>query len=54
MNCWPPCGWRGHQLKPLASTYGNMQAIYWDRRQGEVFSASDPRGIGAARVKAVQ
>ena len=41
---------RGHRLKPQQSTYGNMQAIYWDRGLGEVFSASDPRGIGAARV----
>lgn len=45
---------RGHELKPLQSTYGNMQAIYWDRRQGEVFSASDPRGIGVARVAVIK
>jgi len=41
---------RGHRLKPLDSTYGNMQAIYWDRKTGQVYPASDPRGIGDARV----
>jgi gamma-glutamyltranspeptidase/glutathione hydrolase len=42
---------RGHTLKPLGSTYGNMQAIYWDRKTGRVYAASDPRGIGEARVE---
>jgi gamma-glutamyltranspeptidase/glutathione hydrolase len=41
---------RGHQLQPLDSQYGNMQAIYWDRSLGKVFTASDPRGGGDARV----
>jgi gamma-glutamyltranspeptidase/glutathione hydrolase len=41
---------RGHAIEPLDSTYGNMQAIYWDRRSGRVFAASDPRGGGQARV----
>jgi gamma-glutamyltranspeptidase/glutathione hydrolase len=41
---------RGHRLKLLGSTYGNMQAIYWDRKTGQVYPASDPRGIGDARV----
>jgi gamma-glutamyltranspeptidase/glutathione hydrolase len=41
---------RGHQLKPLDSTYGNMQAIYWDRKAGQVHAASDPRGAGDTRV----
>jgi gamma-glutamyltranspeptidase/glutathione hydrolase len=41
---------RGHQLKLLDSTYGNMQAIYWDRKTGQVTAASDPRGAGDARV----
>jgi gamma-glutamyltranspeptidase/glutathione hydrolase len=45
---------RGHSLKPLNSTYGNMQAIYWDRKTGRVYAASDPRGIGEARVEAIQ
>jgi len=41
---------RGHELKPLDSPYGNMQAIYWVRRTGQVIPASDPRGSGDARV----
>jgi gamma-glutamyltranspeptidase/glutathione hydrolase len=41
---------RGHTLRPLESTYGNMQAIYWDKKTGKVTPASDPRGVGAARV----
>jgi gamma-glutamyltranspeptidase/glutathione hydrolase len=41
---------RGHSLQPLDSTYGNMQAIYWDRNSGQVFAASDPRGSGESRV----
>ena len=41
---------RGHELKPLDSSYGNMQAIYWDKQSGEVIPASDPRGSGEARV----
>ncbi len=41
---------RGHELKPLDSDYGNMQAIYWNKKSGEVLPASDPRGIGDARV----
>lgn len=39
---------RGHRLAPLDHTYGNMQAILWDRRAGAVSAASDPRGAGAA------
>ena len=41
---------RGHQLKPLNASYGNMQAIYWDRKGGQVYAASDPRGVGDTRV----
>ena len=41
---------RGHELKPLDSSYGNMQAIYWDKQTGEVIPVSDPRGSGDARV----
>ncbi len=41
----------GHSLKPLDSSYGNMQAVYWNRRSGEVSAASDPRGIGEAQVR---
>jgi gamma-glutamyltranspeptidase/glutathione hydrolase len=41
---------RGHALKQLNSEYGNMQAIYWDRKTGQVYAASDPRGVGEARI----
>jgi gamma-glutamyltranspeptidase/glutathione hydrolase len=41
----------GHQLKPLDSAYGNMQALYWDRQADRLSGASDPRGIGSARVE---
>lgn len=39
-----------HQLKESSRRYGNMQAILWDRNSGEVTAASDPRGIGTARL----
>ncbi|MEN8170464.1 MAG: gamma-glutamyltransferase [Pseudomonadota bacterium] len=42
---------RGHQLKAADSRWGNMQAIYWDRKSGQVDAASDPRGEGAASVR---
>jgi gamma-glutamyltranspeptidase/glutathione hydrolase len=42
---------RGHVLQPLDSPYGNMQAVLWDRRDGSVRAASDPRGLGAAEVR---
>ncbi|MGB5305411.1 MAG: gamma-glutamyltransferase [Gammaproteobacteria bacterium] len=45
---------RGHQLKPLRTTYGNMQAVYWDREQDKVYSASDPRGTGSARIAVIE
>jgi len=45
----------GHQLKPVDDSYGNMQAIAWDKVANKVSVASDPRGIGAAvAVKAEQ
>lgn len=40
----------GHNLAPLESTYGNMQAITWDYGAGRVNAASDPRGVGASAV----
>jgi len=41
----------GHNLKSLDQSFGNMQAVYWDRRSGEVSAASDPRGMGLAEVR---
>lgn len=43
---------RGHHLQALNHTYGNMQAVLWDRRHHRVEAASDPRGVGAAMVAA--
>jgi len=31
--------------------YGNMQTVVWDREQGTLTAASDPRGIGKAMVR---
>jgi len=42
---------RGHELKPLQRTYGNMQAVFWNRKSGAVSAASDPRGLGAAEIR---
>ncbi len=42
---------RGHRLEALAREYGNMQVVIWDRVAGRVEAASDPRGVGAARVR---
>jgi gamma-glutamyltranspeptidase/glutathione hydrolase len=40
----------GHTLKPLERSYGNMQAIYWDKTRNQMKAASDPRGIGQAVI----
>lgn len=44
-------GAMGHNLAPLPASYGNMHAVWWDRRGKKLRAASDPRGIGAAEVK---
>jgi len=41
---------KGHRIRELDDGYGNMQAIAWDLRSGEVTAASDPRGIGSSVV----
>jgi len=41
----------GYTLKDVGHTWGNMQAVLWDKAKGRVSAASDPRGEGAARVK---
>lgn len=41
---------RGHQLVQAERPFGNMQLIHWDRQATRVEAASDPRGIGAAKV----
>ena len=40
----------GHSIKERKSTYGNMHAIYWDKKKKKVSAASDPRGEGLAVV----
>jgi len=40
----------GHTLKNVGRTYGNMQAILWNRKTGEVQASSDPRGEGKGVV----
>jgi len=41
---------KGHALKLLDDTYGNMQIIMWDKKNNHIRAASDPRGIGSAHV----
>ncbi|NOZ54375.1 MAG: gamma-glutamyltransferase [Gammaproteobacteria bacterium] len=42
---------RGHQLEALKSSYGNMQVVFWDKRNKRITAASDPRATGAAVVR---
>lgn len=41
---------RGHRLEEVAS-FGNMQAVAWNVKDGTVAAASDPRGEGKAVVR---
>lgn len=41
----------GHSLKPLEQTYGNMQAVIWNRSSGDIQAVSDTRGIGKAIIR---
>lgn len=41
----------GHQLKLQENDYGNMQAVFYDKKTGQLKAASDPRGIGQAVVE---
>jgi gamma-glutamyltranspeptidase/glutathione hydrolase len=41
----------GHRLELLIRPIGDMQAILWDRANGRVKAASDPRGAGHAEVR---
>ncbi|MDX1298135.1 MAG: gamma-glutamyltransferase [Pseudomonas sp.] len=38
----------GHQLQSTGRRYGNQQVLYWNKQDGKVKAASDPRGIGTA------
>jgi gamma-glutamyltranspeptidase/glutathione hydrolase len=42
---------RGHTLTLADREYGNMQVVIWDLAHDRLDAASDPRGIGAARVR---
>lgn len=42
---------RGHTLSEQERPYGNMQAVQWNKRSGQVDAASDPRGVGTAGVR---
>ena len=41
---------KGHVLKELNRSYGNMHAIIWDKRLNTIDAAADPRGEGLAIV----
>ncbi len=41
----------GHTLSELEDSYGNMQAVQWNKRSGKLDAASDPRGVGDAEVR---
>ena len=41
---------RGYSLKDLGRSYGNQQVLFWDKREGRLESASDPRGVGSSEV----
>lgn len=42
---------RGHTLSEQERHFGNMQAVQWNKRSGQVDAASDPRGVGSAEVR---
>ena len=42
---------KGHELKALSQTYGNMQVVIWNKHANRVTAASDPRGEGNALVQ---
>ena len=46
-----PLQQRGHEVVRAERTWGNMQAVIWDRTRGRVEAASDPRGGGLAEVR---
>ena len=40
----------GHSINERDASYGNMHAVYWNRKAGKLESASDPRGEGMAKT----
>lgn len=41
---------RGYAVKPVARPYGNQQVLLWNKNSASVEAASDPRGIGQAKL----
>ncbi len=41
---------RGHTLRDMQTTYGNLEVVTWNKKTGEVKAASDPRGAGVGLV----
>ncbi len=41
---------RGYSLKPVDRPYGNQQVLLWNKGSRSVEAASDPRGIGQAKL----
>ena len=41
---------KGHMLKQLQISYGNMQVVLQDLNSKKITAASDPRGIGVAHI----
>jgi gamma-glutamyltranspeptidase/glutathione hydrolase len=41
----------GHRLRAITRHYGNMQAVWWNKKTGRVSAASDPRGEGLAELR---
>lgn len=41
----------GHQIKAVGRDYGDMHAVRWDKTTGTLSAASDPRGVGQARIE---
>ncbi|KAA3648616.1 MAG: gamma-glutamyltransferase, partial [Proteobacteria bacterium] len=45
---------KGHQVKVYDGQWGNMHAVHWNKKTGEVSAASDPRTeTGSAVVKSI-
>lgn len=44
---------RGHHLQQTDEPYGDMQAIFWNKKENKVYAASDPRGHGLAIVESL-
>lgn len=41
---------RGYSLKDVGRSYGNQQVLFWDKQEGKLEAASDPRGVGSSGV----